>query len=86
MNLTEQDWNVFELIGLDCPTRDIAKLCNKEVAWVWRVRSKLGRKLNLRGPKLVVTAVKCVWIREHDPKHPHIAEIYKRFNLNQNKP
>ena len=85
--LTELEWSVFELIGLDISTRDIATLCGKSVPWVWRVRSKLSNELNLHGSNLLVTtAVKAVWIQEHDESHPHISQCYRKLNQRKTIP
>lgn len=82
--VTEQQWRLFELIGLDIKTRDIATMFGCGVPKVWRLRQNLSRKLGFKGPRLVVTAVRCVWCQEHDPEHPHIATVFKKL-VNQKK-
>ena len=83
MQVTELEWTVFSLIGVDIPTRDIAKLLRCKVERVWRIRGWLGKKLGLRGNRLVVTAVKCVWMQEHDQAHPHISIVFTQFSKQQ---
>ena len=83
VNLTEVDWKVFELIGKDLSTEDIAKLYGKKLEWVWRVRQKLAKELDLHGSRrLITTAVKVVWIHEYDSKHRSIPDIFHQFTLN----
>lgn len=73
------DWQVFTLIGSDFSSREIAFQLHCSVGKVWRIRSKLARNLNLRGPKLVTTAVKCLWIQQHEREFRHIALVFHDF-------
>lgn len=82
--VSEQEWNLLEHIGLDLTTREIATLFHCRVEKVWRMRTSLGNKLNLKGARLIVAAVKSVWIQEHSDPRIHIAQAFKQLTLNQN--
>ena len=80
MKVTELEWQVFSLIGSDVSTREIAELLRTSRNQVWHIRSRLGKKLGLHGTRLIVCAVKCVWIQQHNEPMRHISEVFKRFN------
>lgn len=84
--VSESEWSVFELIGLDVRTRDIAKLLRCKEQKVYAIRQRLGQKLGLIGAPLTVTAVKSVWIQEHDESHPHISKCYLKLNPRKTTP
>ena len=70
---------MFSLIGCGLRSREIATMLGVTDRWVLRTRGKIGRELGMRGSKLIVTAVKAVWIQEHSKTPLHIAEALERL-------